>query len=338
MPRPWRRAPATRRRGTALIGLVTAGVLAGASPSGARAPSPASTPAPRVAAVQARACGIRARYPQSLAVRSVRILHGPVVVAPVCFGRRGPYPFLIDTGAARSLVTPALAHRLGLVASGPSGFAAGLKCRARVVPSAVAAWSLGGAALGPGTVLVGALPRLPVRIDGIVGSDELSRFGEIAIDYARGRLVLASSPRAGARGGTSARLRAREVRLRARLSLVRAGQAVVAEVRVDFAGHAADLVVDTGAALSAVSSSLARRASLAAAPGDLVLAAFGCPVRVAQVRSGRWSLGGVVLSRRTLAVLPAGGIDAAGLLGADVLSSAGTAIVDYAGGRLLLER
>jgi hypothetical protein len=65
--------------------------------------------------------------------------------------------------------------------------------------------------------------------------------------------------------------------------------------------------------------------------------AFGCPVNLAEVKSGGWTLGSASLPPQLVARLPASGLQAAGLLGSDVLSRFGAVVIDYRAGRILLE-
>ena len=277
--------------------------------------------------------------PRRVVITSRPIRRGVAVIAPVCIAGAGPFPFLVDSGSSVSLVTPTLARRFALRRVGATEQAAGVACTAAVTPVRVGHWSLGAVRLSPQRVLEAALPRIGGRrVDGLIGSDVLSRFGAIRIDTASGRLALAGPERAPGATGPVVLPAAWTVdaRLRARLQVQREAGAVIATTPVTFGRVTADLVVDTGAAMSAVSPALARAAHLAPTGGHAVLAAFGCAAHVGEVRSGRWQLGGREIPAQDLAQLPSHGLRVAGLLGSDVLLRRRAAVLDYAGHVLVL--
>ncbi|MGO8863401.1 MAG: aspartyl protease family protein [Acidimicrobiales bacterium] len=97
-------------------------------------------------------------------------------------------------------------------------------------------------------------------------------------------------------------------------------------------------LVDTGAAVSNISPRLASSLHLVNAHRSLHLsAAFGCPVNLTEVKSGRWTLGSTSLTPQLVARLPASGLKIAGLLASDVLSRFGAVVIDYRAARILLE-
>jgi len=124
-----------------------------------------------------------------------------IALVPVYIDGVGPLPFALDTGASRSLISTALAARLHLPRRGSAGTLYGIAGAAQAENVMVAHWragrirlpaeviaSLGQAqpAGGGGSSPHGA-PRGPV---GLLGSDVLSRYGKIAIDYDHGLLIL----------------------------------------------------------------------------------------------------------------------------------------------------
>ena len=125
----------------------------------------------------------------------VKVLTAPggstLAVAPVYVGSRGPYPFLVDTGASHSLVDSALAKRLHLQANGTPGTIHGVSGATKGQPVKIASWRVGRVALPAGTIVSadmgGAAGGGPA---GLLGSDTLSRFGQVAIDYDHDRLLL----------------------------------------------------------------------------------------------------------------------------------------------------
>ena len=115
---------------------------------------------------------------------------GWAVVLPVSVGGGAVHEFLLDTGTTSTLLDPALAEELGLVATArvnlvtPAG--------EREVGVAYADLRIGGTLLEGVEVLIAELPA--VRSDepgvrGLLGQSALSRL-EYTIDHARRRLVV----------------------------------------------------------------------------------------------------------------------------------------------------
>jgi len=118
-----------------------------------------------------------------------------LALVPVFIDDRGPLPFALDTGASRSLISASLAAQLHLPARGSAGMLQGVTGTASAENYAVASWRAGSVALPPaliaaiGSPTAGAGARLRGPV-GLLGSDVLSRYGKIAIDYDKGLLVL----------------------------------------------------------------------------------------------------------------------------------------------------
>jgi hypothetical protein len=127
-----------------------------------------------------------------------------VALVPVYIDEHGPFPFAIDTGASRSLISSALAHRLHLPETGSAGVISGIAGSSRAIDIRVDNWRAGKVPLPP-TLVAAMLPSLkegkgptePTRGHrrlrgpvGLLGSDVMSRYGKIAIDYDRSLLIL----------------------------------------------------------------------------------------------------------------------------------------------------
>ena len=288
--------------------------------------------------------------PTVLSASIVRLGQGVVALVSVCIEGAGPFPFLIDTGSALSVIDAHLSRRFHLRQVSAPERAAGIACSTTVVPEQVSNWSIGGATLKPQVLLSAAVPNLSASqpLDGVIGSDVLSRFGSVRIDY-RARTVGLGETESASPSGTGVRQGPtaaptpvqfdKAVRVDAPLTVVSrpGGVGVYAPIRFD--GSAARLfTVDTGAEVSMVSSLLARSLHLGATNQTVSLpTAFGCPVKLAEVQSSRWTLGSASLAPQLIARLPVTGLDAQGLLGSDVLSRYGVVVIDYRGARLLLE-
>jgi hypothetical protein len=126
---------------------------------------------------------------------SARPIRQTLALVPVFIDGQGPLPFALDTGASRSLISATLAERLHLPARGSAGMLQGVTGAASAENFAVASWRAGAIRLPPsmiaaiGSATAGAVARLHGPV-GLLGSDVLSRYGKIAIDYDKGLLVL----------------------------------------------------------------------------------------------------------------------------------------------------
>jgi hypothetical protein len=120
-----------------------------------------------------------------------------LAIVPVKINGKGPYPFILDTGASTSGVNADLAAQLGLPRTGKSSTVAGVVSSSQVPLVRVDQWSVGGVTLRPTTI--GALEfgtqnssssptQSTSKIAGLLGSDQLSRFGSITLDYQRQQL------------------------------------------------------------------------------------------------------------------------------------------------------
>jgi predicted aspartyl protease len=112
---------------------------------------------------------------------------GTIALAPVMIhGHK--YLFVVDTGAEYSVIKTRVARSLHLKAFGT-------KIESRGVGTGVGRfvhvsnWALGPQSLPP-AIAVRENLLLPRKVAGLLGSDVLSRFGAVLIDYANGTLIL----------------------------------------------------------------------------------------------------------------------------------------------------
>jgi predicted aspartyl protease len=118
-----------------------------------------------------------------------------MVLVPVKVNGHGPYDFVLDTGASSSTVSRSLVRRLHLPRSGSTAHVRGV-AGATVVPLVtVTRWTVGGQRLHGRS-----LPVVDLggdfgtgQVSGLLGSDELRRFGAVKLDYKHERLVLRAS-------------------------------------------------------------------------------------------------------------------------------------------------
>jgi predicted aspartyl protease len=109
-------------------------------------------------------------------------IHAPVRLNGVAL------TLMVDTGADRTLVSPAALERAGVaVASGRTVSIIGVGGSAQAREVTVASLEVAGAGLGPLTVLAHEVGV--GGVDGLLGRDVLDRF-TLAIDPAAGRAVL----------------------------------------------------------------------------------------------------------------------------------------------------
>lgn len=141
--------------------------------------------------------GAPAEPPDSPELRTVPLRvaeQGQATLAfvPVTIDGHGPYRFALDTGASRSLVDTQVADEVGLRRTGERQRVAGLVGEERVPIAAVQRWQAGDVPLGSAEIAVTELPG-PERgqgLQGLLGSDLLSRFDYVVVDYDDGELRL----------------------------------------------------------------------------------------------------------------------------------------------------
>lgn len=125
-------------------------------------------------------------------LRVVQTGEATLALVEVSLQGQGPFPFALDTGASSSVVDLDVATRLGLPRSGTTRDVIGVIGEQTVPLAEVASWRLGDVELGPTRVALVDLPE-PGQgpgLDGLLGSDVLSRFGCVVVDYANRRLEL----------------------------------------------------------------------------------------------------------------------------------------------------
>ncbi len=100
------------------------------------------------------------------------------------------FPFLIDTGSSKTLVDDALAKKLHLKTVGHRIKVTGVGCSESARKVRLSRWSIGGQALPRIVATSSVIAGANGKAFGLLGSDVLSRFGTISIDYAHGELTL----------------------------------------------------------------------------------------------------------------------------------------------------
>jgi predicted aspartyl protease len=120
--------------------------------------------------------------------------HGRQVLAvvPVTIDGHGPYTFAIDTGASQSLVDTSVAKELQVKPTGAKHPVAGITAVTTVKTIAVKHWRVGNVALPATTIVETNLPfgNADGGVQGLLGSDMLSQFDVVTIDYTHQLLKL----------------------------------------------------------------------------------------------------------------------------------------------------
>jgi predicted aspartyl protease len=124
----------------------------------------------------------------------VKILRGgggtAMILVHVTIDGEGPYDFALDTGAGITLIDTQLADTLQLPVTGNSAQVAGVGGTQDVTPVHVDAWNAGKITLPSATIGRTGLASFKQGsgVRGLLGSDILSSFGKITINYDTGQL------------------------------------------------------------------------------------------------------------------------------------------------------
>jgi hypothetical protein len=270
----------------------------------------------------------------------------------VCVNGQGPFPFVLDSGDAESTIDSGLAHRLHLASAGQPLKFEGVGCTGVAQPVTVAHWSAGGMALDPQTLTAAHIPEMGGRgePDGLLGSDVLSSFGAVRIDFRADTLTFGGPQGPEATGVSEvygpkgppppAVLTDGEKGTTVPLEVILAPGGTSLQVRLRIGhGPARTFAVDTGSSQSVVSSALAKAQHLARSDLAQRQSTVCSVITVPLVHTGRWSIPGVSLHPQLVGETnfgPIGGGGIVGLLGSDQLIRYGWVIFDYRGGRLVL--
>jgi predicted aspartyl protease len=201
----------------------------------------------------------------------------PLILVPTHVNGQGPFPFILDTGAGHSLVTPELAERLGLKVEGTKE-GHGAAGKLNVEMSTVETLAVGEAqVVNVPVAITGELHRIGAAvgasIEGDVGYNFLKHFA-LTIDYGVQRLRLAQGepPRTDSVAETPFRL------------AHPAKPLIVLPVTVNSEGPF-PFALDTGTSVSALSEAVIQRLGIAMSQTTTVTAGGGqLAAKVGQVR------------------------------------------------------
>jgi hypothetical protein len=290
--------------------------------------------------------------PQS--VVPIRVVGHAAIVANVCIGGEGPFPFLVDTGGSTTLVDSSLAARVHLALVDGPRTVSSFTCKRQISFADVSRWSVGNMTLLPQTVEVGTVqsPVLP-NLDGVLGSDTLSSFGAVRIDYRQQTLTLGprSAPlRSDVAGGsgplTVPASLAEGTSFATPMPVKVVSQNLsphhlrLIEVRptvdLSFGTNRFKLTLDTGAGTTNLGPSVVKklRLALAGRPGA-AYAGLDCPIVVNHYTMGPAMLGKVQLPEQTVGsnFVPPGTV---GGIGSGTLVNYNPVLIDYTDGELFL--
>lgn len=149
---------------------------------------------------------------------------------PVHIGPAGPFRFLIDTGAERTVLSRDLATRLGLSISGNATIV-GIAGSHPVEIVDVDALSIGRRTFG--AIKAPLLEARHIGADGILGVDSLQD-QRVLIDFAADQIAIGEAARLGGTKGFEIVVSARR----------KSGQLIVTDARID--GIVTSIVIDTG--------------------------------------------------------------------------------------------
>jgi hypothetical protein len=267
----------------------------------------------------------------------------------VCIAGQGPFPFVLDTGAGQSTIDAALARRLHLPEAGPSQVFAGVGCTGVARPVSVTSWSVEGVDLLPQQLTAATLPQMggPGQPVGLLGSDVLSRFGAVRVDFAAGVLELPGPEGSPLGAGTLTRGPGDPLPAALTggggttvpLKVDQSAGNVSLGVSVRFAGGPRrPFIVDTGTSQTVVSNAVSRTQRLASTDLAQRQATVCSVVTVPLVRSGPWTLHGTTLNSQLIGTTGFGALSSGvqGLLGSDVLKRFGWVVLDYVGAQMVI--
>ena len=315
------------------------GAAASRAPA-ARAPAQASLAPFAPFTSKLRVPGFTGNCPSTAAPRSsgqtvvipLRILTPSPAVSQifvgVCLNGHGPYPFIVDTGSARTIVDVALARRLGLVSASA---ASGMHACGGPGSGATVRLSAGPYVFGQDRrVLITGLASPSAPLMGILGADALSSFGIDRIDYQAQTLTVPAP--ADSDGDAPASLSAGTSH---RIRLQPSGDF---QLMPAVAGGARGrLLLDTGAQGTTLTPAFARQAHLARASPvtTRTYAGAGCTRPVTYYTASDWSIGGLTLAPQTVGSVP-DFLVADGSLGSGTLQRYSPVVIDYRHHELLL--
>jgi hypothetical protein len=138
-----------------------------------------------------QAPAVDAKNAITVPVRIVQFHGATRITAQLTIKGQGPFGFVIDTGAEVSAIDADIAAQLGLPVVGQPHEVSGVGGTAEAVPVHIENWHLDKIKLPAGSIDSQTLGDLRNNDEvGLLGSDILSQFGTVTIDYASNTLTV----------------------------------------------------------------------------------------------------------------------------------------------------
>jgi predicted aspartyl protease len=208
------------------------------------------------------------------------------LTVPVSIGGSGPFHFVVDTGAQRTLVASSVAARLALPAS-ETLHIVDVGGRHEVASAIAAEMEIGTRTYRD--LVMPVLEDENIAADGIIGTDNMQG-QRVLFDFARNRLQIGHPRDLGGNRGYEIVVTARR----------KSGQLIITEAEID--GIRVSVVVDTGAETSvgnlALQRALARRGE---ATRVTLISVTGAEVGADYAPFERLTIGGVSITNPTIA-------------------------------------
>jgi predicted aspartyl protease len=180
------------RSGSLLAVLAAALLTACDSQQTAAEPTQTGTPSTTTERAPTTTAARPAR-PEGVRLRVESGTFGVFAFARIFIGGKGPFTFTVDTGASHSVLDYDLVRKLGLRTIGEPLTVTGITCRGQAARLRIHRWRVGRVRLPAAEIQTIDMPDPGGGVDGLLGSDILSRFGTIAVDYRRELLLLGST-------------------------------------------------------------------------------------------------------------------------------------------------
>lgn len=203
------------------------------------------------------------------------------MTVPVRIGAAGPWPFVIDTGAQRTVISRELANVLKL-ASGPDVALVAMTGTSRVPTALIPSLSV--SVVGGEQIAAPALAARDLGALGLLGIDTLQGH-KVSIDFTAQTMALSPSARRARRSEARS---PDEVVVRARDYL---GQLVVTDAR--YRGHQVSIVLDTGSPVSIGNAALRRLAGRSTLTPIAMTSVTGQQLHADYTQIGEVELGGL---------------------------------------------
>ncbi len=127
--------------------------------------------------------------PAAVSLQVVKRNGATLVLAPITIHGKA-YPFVVDTGASATLISSAYMKRLGLKATGQAPIpVAGVTGSGNAQLATISDWAIGRSRIPTSTITVTKL-QIGSGLVGLLGSDVLSTFGKVTIDYKQEKATL----------------------------------------------------------------------------------------------------------------------------------------------------